>query len=570
MHPFRWPVVRAGCRWLAAVVACPALLASATPPGRPNALFIAVDDVNNDLEHASVVADLQRQVRDHRAQEYRPEPATEGTGSHWPRFRGPNGRGVATQASIPAVFGPETNRLWKVAVPLGHSSPVVWNSQVFITAVDAQDARRLVTLAFDRTDGKLLWERAVDAEKSGGFHELNNAASSTPAVGGGRVFSYFGTYGLVCHDLNGNRLWERRLDTPKSKYGMATSPILYQDLVILALDGDGGTSRVVAFRRDTGEPAWERSRPLVRAGWSTPILHRVGDRDELVVLGSKRLTAYDPANGEERWWLGGFADETVGVPVAGEGLIFAGAAALGGRGDDQFDASATWRMTLEAFDRNGDRQIQREEMTQGFAFIQRPELPKDNPGYGLPVRDMDALLRMFDRDKDQIIQEKEWVRATEGFTAASQPYFAAVREGAREDARATHVAWDIRRGIPETPSPIYHQGRLYLLRDGGLLTCLKAKTGEEIFRERLGAPGQYIASPVVAGDKLVTASVPGIVTVIELGDTLKVVARNDLEEEIYATPAPSDDRLFVRTATHLHAFGSPPPKSPAPAPLNPP
>lgn len=506
-------------------------------------------------EHVSVVAELRRQVRDHWAKEFRPEASDESQSSNWPRFRGPNGRGVASKARIPSVFGPETNHLWQVAVPRGHSSPVVWNQHVLLTAVEAEDARRLVTLAVSRSDGTILWQRAVQAEKSGGFHELNNPASSTPAVGGGRVYSYFGTFGLVCHDLTGERIWERRLETPRSKYGMATSPILYQDLVILALDGDGGTSRVVAFRKDDGRPVWERARPLFRAGWSTPIIHRVGGLDELVVLGSKRLTAYDPANGEERWWLGGFADETVGVPVAGDGLLFAGAAALGGRGDDQFDASATWRMTLDAFDRNGDRQIQREEMTRGFAFIQRPELPKDNPGYGLPVRDMDALLRMFDRDKDQTIQEAEWVRATEGFTSASQPYFAAVREGARDDARATHVAWDIRRGIPETPSPIYHQGRLYLLRDGGLLTCLKAKTGEEIFRERIGAPGQYIASPVIAGDKLVTASVPGIVTVLEVGDTPKVIARNDLAEEIYATPAPSEDRLIVRTATHLHAFG---------------
>jgi len=219
------------------------------------------------------------------------------------------------------------------------------------------------------------------------------------------------------------------------------------------------------------------------------------------------------------------------------------------------DAAATWRATIEEFDRNHDNQIQREEMTEGFAFIQRPELPRDNPGYGLPVRDMDTLLRIFDHDKNGIIREEEWMQTMSGFAALSQPTLMAIRPGATRDARQSHVAWETRRGIPETSSLLYCRGRLYLLRDGGQLTCLEASTGTELFRERIGAPGQYIASPIAAGDKVIVASVPGIVSIIEVADELKVLARNSFQEQIFATPAVVENRIYLRTAGHLYALG---------------
>lgn len=336
---------------------------------------------------------------------------------------------------------------------------------------------------------------------------------------------------------------------------MATSPILYRDTVILVQDGDDGRSRLLALRADTGETVWEQPRPLFKAGWSTPMIFRHGAAEDLIVLGSRRLTAYDPATGQERWWAGGFPEETVGVPAAGDGLLFASGAALGGRGDDHWDAAATWRTTTAEFDQNRDGQIQRVEMTEGFAFIQRPELPRDHPGYGLPVRDMDVLLKIFDHDKNGVISEGEWMATMAGFAAISHPTLVALRPGASGDARPIHVAWELRRGIPETSSLLCHRGRLYLMRDGGLLTCLEAATGRELFRERIDAPGQYIASPIAAGDRLLVASVQGVVTVIQIADTLTVLARNELGEGIYATPVVAGDRLYLRTAGHLYAFG---------------
>jgi len=474
---------------------------------------------------------------------------------NWNQFRGPNGQGVAEAERIAVQFSPDSNVLWKTVIPAGHSSPVIWNNRIFLTAYDSAKGKELVTLSIDREQGKILWRQVVQAETKVRFHPMNGPASSTPAADEKHVYVYFGTYGLLCYDHAGSKVWQRKIDTPKSKYGMATSPILYEDKVIMVLDGDGGSSRLLAVNRDTGETVWEQPRALFSAGWSTPMIFRHGEAEELVVLGSKRLTSYNPSTGEEIWWAGGFSHETVGIPITGEGLLFAGAAALGGRGDDKLDAAGTWKITVEEFDRNHDNQIQRDEMTKGFAFIQRPELPKDNPGYGLPVNNMDTLLRIFDHDKNGIISEAEWMQTMSGFAALSRPNLVAIRPGAAKDARQSHVAWEIRRGIPETPSLLYCQGKLYLLRAGGVLTCLQASTGKELFRERIGAAGQYIASPIVAGEKIIAASVRGVVTVIQVDDKLKILARNNFGEKIFATPAVAENKIYLRTTGHLYALG---------------
>ena len=474
---------------------------------------------------------------------------------NWNQFRGPNGQGVAEADSIPVDFGPDSNVLWKTAIPAGHSSPVIWNNRIFLTASESANKKELITLAIDRENGRILWRQVVQAATQVRFHPFNHPASSTPAADDRHVYVYFGTYGLLCYDHAGSEVWHRKIETPKSKYGMATSPILHEDKVILVLDGDGGSSCLLALHRDTGRTVWEQPRSLFKAGWSTPMIWRHGDTEELIVLGSKRLTSYDPATGAEIWWAGGLPQETVSAPVAGDGLVFASGAALGGRGDDKLDAAGTWKMTVDEFDRNRDNQIQRDEMTKGFAFIQRPELPNDNPGYGLPVRNMDSLLKIFDHDKSGIISQAEWMQTMSGFSAISRPNLMAVRPGATKDARPAHVAWQTHRGIPETPSLLYCLGRLYLLRDGGLLTCLEASTGKELFRERIGAAGQYIASPIAAGDKVVVASVRGVVTVIQIDDELKILARNDFSEEIFATPAVAENKIYLRTAGHLYALG---------------
>ena len=375
----------------------------------------------------------------------------------------------------------------------------------------------------------------------------------------------------------------------------AYDPVLYATVILLAnvaALGQEGKVNWNQFRGPNGRGAAPADRIPVRFGPATNVSWKTavpaGHSSPVIWNKHVFLAASDPANGrglitlavgrEEGGilWRRVVQAETPGrfhplnnpassTPAADEkhvyvyfgtyGLLFASAAALGGRGDDKWDAAATWKMTVAEFDRNHDNQIQRGEMTKGFAFIQRPELPKDNPGYGLPVKDMDTLLKIFDRDKNGVITEREWMETMSGFAAISHPTLVAIRPGATRDARRSHVAWEIQRGIPETPSLLYCRGKLYLLRDGGWLTCLEASTGRELFRERIGAPGQYIASPIVADDKVIAASVPGVVTVIQVDNELKVLARNNFGEQIFATPAVAGNKIYLRTENHLFALG---------------
>lgn len=478
-----------------------------------------------------------------------------GDGGQWNQFRGPNGQGVAPAAKVPTEFGSDRNVVWKTPLPPGHSSPVLWNQRLYVTAAEPTNSQDLLVIALDAAKGRERWRRTLHSESPGNFHPLNHPAASTPAVDARRVYVYFGTYGLVAYDHAGREQWQRRIDTPPSKYGMATSPILHEGHVLLALDGDKGKSRLIAFDAATGKTVWEQPRPLFRAGWATPMIFRHEGMEELIVLGSKRLTAYRPATGEELWWAAGFPDETVCVPVVTGGLLIAGGAALGGRGDDTIDAGTMWRQTLAEYDANHDGRIQRGEMTAGFAFVQRPELPKDNPGYALPVGNMDNVMKYLDHDRDGVISEQEWNESMVGFAASSHPNLAAFRPGASRDARPTHLAWEIRRGVPEVPSPVAHDGRLFLLRDGGLLTCLEAATGRELYRERLGAAGQYIASPIIAGDRLITASAEGVVCVIRVADRFELLSRQSMGEAIFATPAAAGKRLYLRTERRLYAIG---------------
>ncbi|MBN1818981.1 MAG: PQQ-binding-like beta-propeller repeat protein [Sedimentisphaerales bacterium] len=473
---------------------------------------------------------------------------------YWNQFRGPNGQGVI-QGDIPVRFGPEKNVVWKVEIAEGQSSPVMWDNRLFLTASESRNAKELVTLCFDRNEGTILWRQVVQSEERARLHSMNTPASSTPAADEKHVYVYFGGYGLLCYDHAGNTVWEQRMETAKNRYGAATSPILYEDKVILCLDNDGGTSRLLAVHRDTGKTAWEQPRSMFSAGWSTPMIWRHKDGEELVVMGARRLTSYDAKTGEERWWAGGFSEETVGIPVCGEGLLFASTSALGGRGNEDTNAELTWKITVEEFDTNHDNIIQRNEMTEGFGFPIRPELSRDNPGYAIPIRDIDGLMRFLDKDRDNAIDETDWMKTVSGFVAGKRPILVAIRPGARQDARPSHVVWESRQGIPEIPSLLYCQNKLFFVRDGGLATCLEAGAGKPLYQGKLDAPGQYVASPIAVGDKIVLVSLRGVVTVIQVDDVLNILARNDFREKIYATPAADENRLYLRTAGHFYALG---------------
>lgn len=224
--------------------------------------------------------------------------------SDWPRFRGPNGQGVAAEgARPPLAFGADKNVAWSTALPPGHSSPVVSGGRVFLTAFDNG---KLETICLDAASGSILWRHAAPAETIEKVHSAHSPAAPTPATDGGRVFVYFGSYGLLAYDFEGAELWKVPVPLPQNMFGTATSPVVAGGRVVLVRDSDDMNSSVLAFDAATGTPAWTTPRPLFKASWSTPVVWPKAGAEELVVLGTGRVVAYGVADGAERWSVSGF------------------------------------------------------------------------------------------------------------------------------------------------------------------------------------------------------------------------------------------------------------------------
>lgn len=448
----------------------------------------------------------------------------------WPRFRGPDGSGVAATGSFPTHFGPNSNLVWKVAVPPGASSPCIWESNLFLTAFNDG---KLETLCFDRAEGRLRWKQTLDPGKIERGARLGTPADSTPCTDGQRLYAYFAPFGLVCYDFAGQELWRHPLPTPVTQHGAATSPVVADGRVVLACDQDVGSFLLAVDARD-GKPIWRTERAGYRRGFSTPLLWPPGKPEVAVLPGTLRLTAYALADGTERWVAAGLPNEMVSSPAFGEGLIFvagwtpgAGVSRL-----PQYDE------LLAQGDKNKDGILQRDEAPEG------------------PARNHFLYI---DADKDGAVTRAEWESLAKIFEQSKNALLA-VRPGGSGDVAASQIAWTQTRGLPYVPSPLCCDGRVYLVKSGGMLSCFEARTGRTLFlEERLGAMGDYYASPVAAGGQVCVISQQGVAVVVRTGDALDVLARNALGEQVLATPAIVGNRLYVRTVKNLCVFGTPEP-----------
>jgi outer membrane protein assembly factor BamB len=162
------------------------------------------------------------------------------------------------------------------------------------------------------------------------------------------------------------------------------------------------------------------------------------------------------------------------------------------------------------------------------------------------------ILDWRDKNHDGFWTKEEFVAdMTVGF---GQPNLTAIRPGGTGDVTASQVAWNLQNGIPEIPSPLYYSGRLYLVRDGGILSCVNAATGQVIYRERMGATGQYMASPILANDHLYLLSAKGVLSVVRCGDRFELVHQAALNEATGATPALDQNSLYIRTEDAMLVF----------------
>ncbi len=251
--------------------------------------------------------------------------------SDWPRFRGPNGTGIAGDSDIPIRLTSDRGVLWKVALPgRGHSSPVVAQGKVFLQSASEDGSLRWL-LCLDAAIGKTLWQQQAPG-RSAPMHPKNSLSSSTPAVDGQRVFCAFwdGQHARLCaFDLGGSHLWEVDLGQFRSQHGLGFSPIVVDGKVIVNDDQDG-SAELLAFDAANGKSAWRTPRRAFRACYSTPFVRDLpGGGSELIVVSTDAVTGYNPATGAERWHCNWPAARmplrTVGSPIFADGLIIANA-----------------------------------------------------------------------------------------------------------------------------------------------------------------------------------------------------------------------------------------------------
>lgn len=467
----------------------------------------------------------------------------------WPQFRGPNASGVANPAQNPPIeFGQQHNLLWKTALISGVSSPCIWDDRIFLTGFD-EEQQQLQVLCYNRLDGTLIWRQIVSAEDVETVHEISNPANATPATDGERVYVYFGSYGLLCYDFFGNKVWEIPMPVVQNAYGTGTSPIVVNDVVILQRDQQKD-SHLLAVNRLDGSTIWKTPMLYFKNTHSTPIIFR-----EEVILHANSAFGVRLNDGMLQWYArtGGGAS----TPVAGTNGIYIAGWRIGGEPELQATLPK-FEMLREKYDVDGDSLLSKEEFPDDVFLNRRPHAG-NIPGAQIPVK---KFFQFPDANRDNKVSHQEWLDYEVGLKnyyqenglVAIDPSIPG-KIDTTIDAEMKTAQWIENRGVPEVPTPLFYDGRVYMVTSGGIVTCLDGSNGKLFYRKRLGAGGPYFSSPVATNQRIYSASRNGIVSVFAAGDEFKVLARNNLAEQIMATPAIVDDKLYIRTDKHLYAFG---------------
>lgn len=266
---------------------------------------------------------------------------------NWPQWRGPLSTGEAPVGKPPTEWSETKNVRWKVAIPgLGHSTPIVWEDHIFLTAtkphgkklgppppqpkgahnnVDAMQRHHFIVVAVKRTDGGILWQTTVrDARPQGSTHESGTWASASPVTDGKHVYAFFGSNGLYCLDFNGVVVWEKDLGDMivKHGHGEGTSPALHGETLVVNWDHEGD-SFIVALDKRTGREKWRKPREEVTS-WATPIVIELDGHTQVIVCGTGAIRSYDLKNGDILWSCGGLSNNVVASPVFADGILYAG------------------------------------------------------------------------------------------------------------------------------------------------------------------------------------------------------------------------------------------------------
>jgi outer membrane protein assembly factor BamB len=367
----------------------------------------------------------------------------------WPAFRGPGGQGHSTERGLPLTWGEGKNVAWKTAIPgLGWSSPVVADGRVWLTTAIEQRGISLRVLAFDAASGREVVN--VEAFNIPSYRReinpKNSWASPTPVVDNGRVYVHFGADGTAALTTSGTIVWKTRFDYA-SQHGAGGSPIVYGDLLIFSCDGSD-VAFVVALDKHTGRVKWKTNRgfPADQA-YTTPLVIRAAERDQLISVGAFRARAYDPATGKEIWRVRydeGFSN--VPRPVFAHGLVF---------------------------------------IATGFQQPSLLAVRPDGTGDVTKTHIAWSLTRGAPLTPSPIAVGDELYVVTDGGIATCL------------DVRTGSAVWQQRLGGTYSASPVFADGRIYFLAEQGVTTVIAP--GREFRRLAINAlDGGLLASMAVA------------------------------------------------------------------------
>ncbi len=378
---------------------------------------------------------------------------------NWPEFRGPTGDGISSAHGVPVIWSETENIAWKIAIPgEGYSSPVVWNSQIWLTSA-SPDGKQLFAFCIDRDSGEMIHERLMfEVANPREKHKFNTYASPTPAIEAGRVYLSWGSSGLACLDTaTADLLWSRR-DLECNHYrGPGSSPVLWEDLLVCHYDGFD-YQYVVALDKQSGDTVWKTARPTdfgtndgdKKKAYATPIVIDVDGRAQLISPTSMGTFAYDVRTGKELWRVRYPEFSTANRPIYRDGLLFIGTGF--GKG------------TLLAVRPTGEGDVTETHV----AWIEKRNMPsKPSPLL------VDGLLYCI-----------------------SDTGVASCLE-----AQTGETVWQARVGGNFSASPVYAGGRIYIPGEDGK-TSVIAPGREYILLAENSLPEGCLASPAIVDDTI--------------------------------------------------------------------
>jgi outer membrane protein assembly factor BamB len=363
-------------------------------------------------------------------------------------------------------------------------------------------------LCLDRETGKVLWkEQALEGKPRIAIQASNTYATETPVTDGQRVYAYFGMHGVFCYDFDGKLVWKKDLGAYPTAMGQgpASSPVIDGERLFLQIDNEE-KSFLVALAAKTGDELWRVSRDE-ETNHCSPVIWKNKDRTELVTSGSHEVRSYDPATGKVLWELsmgGGRCDSS---PVGNADMLYVGSEPGMGMGR---------RMRGEGGRGEGG--------------------PGGGPGSGNGGGD------------DEPRGGGGGLYAVKAGASGN----ISLKKGETSNAG---VAWSVSRGGPEKASPLIYAGHLYVIRNnGGILTCLDAKTGKQIYRQRIQGAAAFWTSPWAGDGKIFCLDDAGTTYVLDAGPEFKLLATNKLNEMFWASPAVADGSILLRSVDSLYCI----------------